>query len=733
MAIFSSIQGYAYGLAQLMFGQRTKVFSIVAILMVSCVASSASDATRGITADDLLTIRDIKTMTISPDGNYVAYEVVQADKNRNDYDVSWYVAATKAGVQPIMATNGGEAALSIGSLGLHVGDIASSEIVWSPDSEWIYFTKVQQGAVQIWRNHRSGDGADQITNNAADVEGLKFLKNKSMLFFAVGRNRADIKENNKKEALRGYLVQEPTLYSVQDGPYLPPCRDGQKRWVWNINKNQVCSLIVWVFDIKEDVERKATVEETEAYFADVDTSLRARVRRGKLKGQARLMETASSDGKNLVWFENEDATVFKGVRPPMRVVASDGSKKFRCPVTEACRSTQPIKLWWNMDDTEVIFLVRNGYRDTLNSLYGWIPGQDNVRTILSTDDMFYDCDLASTHLICGHESWVSPKKIVSVDLATSEVSTIIDMNVEFQNFSFTRVEKILGEDAYGNKAHAHLVYPKDYVKGQRYPLVIVQYLSSGFLRGGTGDEQPIHVLAQNGFAVLSFDMPRLDGDDAKVDNLLDLNIRGVKYDEIDRGPATALENMVDILKKKGLIDPKRVGITGLSAGAQTLTTALLAKNYAAASTAAIGGPPPSFELPPFSFFRKVKDHVFGGTPFSATGFDMRAKHSIGLNAHRIDTPLLVQIPDREYLWSKQNYHALKEASKPVEAHIYPNEYHVKWQPAHRYMVYSRNIDWFNFWLRDVEDKDSTKAEQYKRWKDLRQKHHANLQLRLSKR
>ena len=30
-----------------------------------------------------------------------------------------------------------------------------------------------------------------------------------------------------------------------------------------------------------------------------------------------------------------------------------------------------------------------------------------------------------------------------------------------------------------------------------------------------------------------------------------------------------------------------------------------------------------------------------------------------------------------------------------------------------------NVDWFCFWLEDEEDPDPIKAEQYKRWRELR--------------
>jgi hypothetical protein len=51
--------------------------------------------------------------------------------------------------------------------------------------------------------------------------------------------------------------------------------------------------------------------------------------------------------------------------------------------------------------------------------------------------------------------------------------------------------------------------------------------------------------------------------------------------------------------------------------------------------------------------------------------------------------------------------------------VFPNEYHVKWQPAHRLAIYNRNLDWFRFWLQDYEDPDPAKTEQYTRWRQFR--------------
>ena len=109
-----------------------------------------------------------------------------------------------------------------------------------------------------------------------------------------------------------------------------------------------------------------------------------------------------------------------------------------------------------------------------------------------------------------------------------------------------------------------------------------------------------------------------------------------------------------------------------------------------------------------------------GLPSPASGDLQRWRRiSPEFHADSINTPVLIQVADRELVETVPTISALKEAGQPVEAYVFPNEYHIKWQPKHKLAVYNRTIDWFNFWLRDVEDSDSKKAAQYERWRGMK--------------
>lgn len=683
-------------------------------LSVSTPTHAETDKQRTITTTDLLTIRDIRAMAVSPNGSHVAYQLIQADGDSNSYNISWHVISTSRESEPVAVADDLEAELANSSLGRN-GQLFGGEAVWSPNGQWVVYTAMRDGEVQLWRSRPDRYGQEQLTDNAANVESPRFTSDGAVLLFAVGRSREAVQQLNEAAARQGYLAQEPPVYDVERGPILPPCRDNSERLDFAINSDRECDLTIWALDWDTGLERLATFEEVQAYYAQLDTSAATQFRRGGLRDQGRNMATVAPDGQRSAWFENENPEIFQGYRPPMRIAFSDGDGTIYCPLEE-CLTTRPESLWWNEDGREIIFLVRDGHNESLNSLYGWAPGADEVRTILSSNDMFYDCGKRGERLICGHESWTTPRRIVSVSLEDGEITTIVDPNLEFVNLLFTDIEKIEAIDAYGNVTHAHLVYPEGYEEGRRYPLVIVQYRSGGFLRGGVGDEQPIHVYAQNAFAVLSVDFPDV-GYQATEGDLVNLNVAHARYILVEQGPVTAIERMVDDLDRRGIIDPALVGISGLSTGATNTDLALLRRDYAAASTAYSTMMFSDYHWDPDSFTSQINPRAFGQR-YGNEESELRRSRSIQANADRINTPYLIQVADREFYFTNRNYHALRGAGKPVELHIFPDEYHIKWQPAHRLTVYNRNVDWFNFWLRGVEDPDPAEAEQYERWRGL---------------
>lgn len=111
--------------------------------------------------------------------------------------------------------------------------------------------------------------------------------------------------------------------------------------------------------------------------------------------------------------------------------------------------------------------------------------------------------------------------------------------------------------------------------------------------------------------------------------------------------------------------------------------------------------------------------MIGAPPFRE-GLQQWLKRSPGFNLDRITAPLLVVGAGPSSLLDMwEPYAGLRYLHKPVELIMLNTYDHPSLNPAVRMASQGGSVDWFRFWLQDYEDPDPAKAEQYKRWRELR--------------
>jgi hypothetical protein len=87
---------------------------------------------------------------------------------------------------------------------------------------------------------------------------------------------------------------------------------------------------------------------------------------------------------------------------------------------------------------------------------------------------------------------------------------------------------------------------------------------------------------------------------------------------------------------------------------------------------------------------------------------------------KVQTPLLLLQPGPVSVFADwEPYAALRYLKKPVDLIMLQSGTHVMTNPTQRLASETINVDWFRFWLQDYEDPAPEKAEQYKRWRELR--------------
>jgi dipeptidyl aminopeptidase/acylaminoacyl peptidase len=303
--------------------------------------------------------------------------------------------------------------------------------------------------------------------------------------------------------------------------------------------------------------------------------------------------------------------------------------------------------------------------------------------------------------------------LVKVDPVTDQEKIILDPNPQFKQFRFGRRQVVHWIGKQGEALTGGLVYPAEYVPGTRYSLVIQThgFSPNAFLLDGSfTTAMAAEELANKEIAVLQLPQSELE-----VANLC------------NRGPATQsqIESAVDYLDSIGLIDRTRVGLVGFSSTGFSVRNALIHSTYHFAAVTSAEGNDWGY----WSYlvwgnsagWAAQSECPYGGPPWN-NNWATWLKKSISFNYDKVHAPLRLESDGNDYaqvLNEWENFIALKRLRKPVELVFISHGDHPVVKPWDRLTSQQGNVDWMVFWLKDEEDPDPAKAEQYKRWHELR--------------
>lgn len=675
-------------------------------------AARLHEPLRNITTDDLARLRDIDTLSVSPDGDRYAILVRQAVPEANAYRTAWFVGDLSGTALTYVGDGGAERLLTRPG-GNQTGDIGASVSRWSPDGRFIAYTVLRDGAVQLWTSRVDGRGQRQITHNASDVRDFAWTADGRRLLFTVGVRRDELAARAEAHARRGYRLQEfSTLFrAINAAAPLTPLDT---------------ELTTWSVAVNARDERVATPAERAEYAAASERQYSARKAGVEVDAQ-RLSAAARppvvrADGA-YAWLERIDPTQ-DGAMPNVRLHASlhQEAAPAEC-ADERCTGHTFKGLWWSAEGNEVLFWRVDGPADFNHSLYAWNVSTGEVRTIVSAaDHVLSACERATRHLICLRETPLEPRHVVAFDIATGAPRKISDVNPEMARFRLGRVERIEWDTApvagehYAPRSHGFILYPPDYDPNRSYPLFVAPYSAGGFLRGDVGDEHPLLVYAANGFIVLNSAFPNMSRMFARADPgaLRRSYEPALNHPHLSAFAETTFDG-IDLTLTRARIDPTRIGIGGLSHGAFVPLFMLQRRDRFAALSVAGG----SWSSAEYYFARLPEPYGEHTAPTWPEAPEFWAPIDLAQNLEQIEAPVLFHIADSEVISAAVLLRRMSDARLAFEAYSFNDEKHMKWQPAHRLSIYNRNLDWFRFWLQDIADPDPAKAEQYQRWRQLR--------------
>lgn len=383
---------------------------------------------------------------------------------------------------------------------------------------------------------------------------------------------------------------------------------------------------------------------------------------------------------------------------------------------------------------QCLILPEEEKRGLLYSM-GWMPSGQKLRARYKTYNSYEYSDIVIQR---NGSSWVAaktpspsvdlpleltvreglndPPVLVAIDPVSNNSRVAFDPNPQLTDINLGTVIPYEWNDAHGHPVKGGLLKPPNHIPGKRYALVIQTH---GFQRnrfytyGYSETSNAGRPLASRDIMVLQVSEPNPQS-----------------YEDFRKGIGLGTEvylAAIDQLSNEGLIDRAKVGIAGYSFSGFLVSKAITTAPDRFAAAALANTDPGTMgtyfnylDYATPDYIKSVGDLVGGGKPYGAQGLEQWTKNAPGFAMDKISAPVLV-LPstpqDLISLWPL--YASLRDQGKAVDLLYTRSGKHNLRKPLEIFAHQEMLVDWFDFWLNGREDPDPSKAEQYSRWRKLR--------------
>ena len=629
--------------------------------------------------DELLTLKTVGAVQISPDGKWVAYTVGYGDFKQDAFvNQIWLVDATTG--RNFQVTR---------------GDKSSTNPRWSPDGQWLAFLSNRiDDKNQIFAINPLGGEAVQLTKSETAITNFAWSEDGKSIAYSATEPAPPVSKERKEylgdfEVVRKeYNFNQLWTFNVSDA--FKAALVGQQRTkkkdfsVDSFSWSPDGSRIAFSATINPDLIQSST---SDIYVLNVaDDSIRRIVSQPGPDNGPRW----SPDGKQIVFASAMGQSAFY-LNTRLAVVPAEGGQPRS--LTDTFDENAGL-MDWKQDGIYFSALQKTAVHvfrlDPTSTKITRVTGPDNLlagSASLSRDGQ----TLAFT---AGSPASLSEVFVTNAHHFAPRVLT--SMNDQTNDLTLGTRELVTWKSTDGAEIEGVLIKPADFDPAKKYPLLCI-------IHGGpTGIDRP---------ALLSPDTRTYPADiwAARGALILKVNYRGsAGYGEAFRklnvrnlgvGDAWDVISGVDSLIAKGLVDPKRVACMGWSQGGyiSAFLTASSDRFVAISVGAGISDWATYYyntDITPFTI------HYLGNNPVDDP--EIYAKTSPIAYIKKAHTPTLIQHGELDRRVPIANAYELRQALEDkgikVEMIVYKGFGHGITKPRSQRAVMQHNLGWFNHYL-----------------------------------
>ena len=628
---------------------------------------------------DLYHISTLSNPQVSPDGNWVAYELADVDTAK-DNRVSHLWMQSWDGKESIQLTYGNEPA---------------SSPKWSPDGKYISFVSARDSKKggQIWLMDRRGGEGNKLTDIKGDIADYAWSPDAGMLLLTIGDPENGGKDEPKTPAPvkidRYHFKQDVDGYLQHLHKHLYLFNIRTKKLDTLTRGNTDESVAEWSPDGKQIVF--VSNHTTDPDRNDNDDIFVIDAKPGAAANQLTFWKGHdeephwSPDGKHIAYLRStSDADYMMYDQDILCMMEADG-KNNKLLTQQLDRPVTALE--WSKNGKTLAFLVaddRARYVDTYDVASGklstLIKGNYSVTGIHANPN----------------GGWVIQKSDPYTPAELHALENGITRRLTFHQQQWLSTVNLAHVEGFQSKSSdgtlvSGLVYTPDSINRKRLPLIL-------FIHGGPVGQDEFsfdatrQMLSSAGYTVIGV-------------NYRGSNGRGIDYCKAiyaDWGNKEVkdLLGAVDEMIKQGLTDPDHLGIGGWSYGG-------ILTNYTIASDtrfkAAASGAGSSLQTTMYGSDEYVLQYDNElGPPWKSQDKWEKLSYPF-FHADRIKTPVLFMSGLKDFnvptAGSEQMYEALKSQGITTELILYPNSFHGISKPSYQVDRLQRYIAWYNKYLK----------------------------------
>ena len=655
------------------------------------------------TFEEVISLRNVGSVQISPDGKNTAFTVSSTDWSDNRYDTEIWLS--RNGDKPIRLTN--------------TSKNSSSSPRFSPDGKWISFISDRGNKNQIYVIRTDGGESMSVTNEEDGVSNYEWHPDgKRMIFIKTEKESDGRKEREKRYGSfetddRDYRLSH--LWQIAFNPEMPdpaefPCYET----VDSLKEKAGCIVLpkperltegnftVSTFSVSPDGSKIAFTHRPDpliisGFRTDISILDLSSKETKKVISNPSVdnLQDWSPDSKEILFmtslndtlsafYKNQKLFIFNCETGQTRELAKDKDISFGGFTWESTGIYSPCYIRTNV------------------SLYRIDPEEGSMTIIRNLPEHVYNVSFArdgQTFAFTGRNGDQLTEVFVSVSGGTPGI--ISEMNNQISGWKTALSEVITWKSKDGALIEGVLHKPKDYDPLKKYPLLVI-------IHGGpTGTDSPTPVPGGGVYPVLQWLdkgclilRPNYRGSEGYGEAFRSLNVRNLGV-----GDMWDVMSGIDYLDKNGFIDKNMMGCMGWSQGGYI--SAFLTTNTNVFKAISVGAGISDWT----TYYVNTDIHPFTIQYLKATPWEDGSIYKLTspiTNINKARTPTLIQHGEFDKRVPIANAYellqGLRDRKVPAELIVYKGFGHGISKPKERLAATWHNWQWFNkyIWGEEIE-------------------------------